>query len=61
VPILEPGLLREACHRAGHFGPDPLAGNDGKSGEADRESGARGITPRKRDAALVIGLASRGE
>ena len=23
-----PGLLRGACHRAGHFGPDPLARND---------------------------------
>ena len=23
------GLLRGACHRAGHFGPDPLARNDG--------------------------------
>jgi CspA family cold shock protein len=22
------GLLRGACHRAGHFGPDPLARND---------------------------------
>jgi hypothetical protein len=22
------GLLREACHRAGHFGSDPLARND---------------------------------
>jgi hypothetical protein len=24
----EAGLLRGACHRAGHFGPDPLARND---------------------------------
>jgi hypothetical protein len=24
----QPGLLRGACHRAGHFGPDPLAHND---------------------------------
>jgi hypothetical protein len=23
-----PGLLRGACHPAGHFGPDPLARND---------------------------------
>ncbi len=25
---LKAGLLRGACHRAGHFGPDPLARND---------------------------------
>jgi hypothetical protein len=25
---LSAGLLRGACHRAGHFGPDPLARND---------------------------------
>jgi hypothetical protein len=24
----EVGLLRGACHRAGHFGPDPLSRND---------------------------------
>jgi hypothetical protein len=26
--IPAPGLLRGACRRAGHFGPDPLARND---------------------------------
>ena len=25
---MQPGLLRRVCHRAGHFGPDPLARND---------------------------------
>jgi hypothetical protein len=30
VPRRRPGLLRGACHRAGHFGPDPLARNDEK-------------------------------
>jgi hypothetical protein len=29
VSIKSAGLLRGACHRAGHFGPDPLARNDG--------------------------------
>src|SRR5579871_1087989 len=27
-PVHRAGLLRGACHRAGHFGPDPLARND---------------------------------
>jgi FMN phosphatase YigB (HAD superfamily) len=30
-----PGLLRGACHRAGHFGPDPLARNDGVSARSE--------------------------
>jgi hypothetical protein len=29
ISIKEAGLLRGGCHRAGHFGPDPLARNDG--------------------------------
>src|SRR5260221_960107 len=28
--VVASGLLRVACHRAGHFGPDPLARNDDK-------------------------------
>jgi hypothetical protein len=28
VVTLISGLLRGACHRAGHFGPGPLARND---------------------------------
>jgi hypothetical protein len=32
------GLLRGACHRAGHFGPDPLARNDERR---KREAGRR--------------------
>ena len=29
VGICRSGLLRGVCHRAGHYGPDPLARNDG--------------------------------
>jgi hypothetical protein len=35
------GLLRGACHRAGHFGPDPLARNDEAPIGATLASGKR--------------------
>ena len=32
VAAADPHLARGACHRAGHFGPDPLARNDALAG-----------------------------
>src|ERR1700689_432119 len=45
------GLLRGACHRAGHFGPDPLARNDGEGKNTE------GIAMKRLVGALVALLA----
>ena len=37
---VEIGWLRGACHRAGHFGPDPLARNDKQSRGSGTPTGA---------------------